>query len=69
MSIARSITHDGFKPEETIVARDCKPGMAANRFGDGMKRGLAAKLVFFSCTLIVVACLGGLHTCCKAIKP
>ena len=45
MAISKSILGKGFKVEETVISRDCLEGFACLRFGDGMKRGLAAKLV------------------------
>lgn len=45
IGIANSILSSGFRPEATIISRDLSPGMCKLKFGDGMKRGLSAKLV------------------------
>ena len=61
IGVANSILASGYKLEETICSRDAKWGMNVLRFGDGMKRGLAVKLLclsliflalFLSCTLM-----------------
>ena len=45
IGIANSLLTVGYKAEESICTRDCHWGFGAIRFGDGMKRGLAIKLV------------------------
>lgn len=50
MGICHSIVSGGFKIEETVTARDAKSDLASLKCGDGMKRVLAAKLVFLSLT-------------------
>jgi len=46
IGIANSILVSGYHAEETIISRDVLPGICKLRFGNGMKRGLAVKLVF-----------------------
>ena len=48
IGVANSILASGYKLEETICSRDAKWGMNVLRFGDGMKRGLAVKLLCLS---------------------
>ena len=45
MGIAHSILSSGFHVEESLISRDTLPGMSQLKFGQGMKRGLSAKLV------------------------
>ena len=51
IGICKSILSTGFRAEETIISRDLLAGFSCLRFGDGMKRGLAAKLAYLSSTL------------------
>ena len=46
VGIAHSILANGFWQEESICSRDAVWGLESLRFGDGMKRGLASKLVW-----------------------
>ena len=58
MGLCQSMVSKGFKPEETVTARDAKADFASLRCGDGMKRVLSAKLVFLVSQLVV--CSAGL---------
>ena len=55
--ICNSILSTGYHVEETVVSRDTSRGITKLRYGNGMKRGLAVKLVRLGiCISSIAAC-------------